>query len=231
VHGGWHGGWCWRSVAPVLLAADHSVYTPTLTGLGERAHLLAPSVDLQTHVQDIVGVLEYEDLTSVVLVGHSYGGKVITGVADRAPQRVAQLVYLDAFIPEAGKSALDLLTPQRSAQFRQQAQLEGDGWRIPSPPPELYGVVEPADLEWVRPRLGPQPLATLDQPFAVSGPPAPHIARSYVACIEFPGFRPFAERVRADPSWRYREIASGHDAMVTRPGELAAILLELTRAG
>ena len=214
----------------MLRAAEHDVYTPTLTGLGERAHLLSPSLDLQTHVQDIVGVLEYEDLTSVVLVGHSYGGMVITGVADRVPQRVAQLVYLDAFIPEAGRSAFDLLPPQRSAQFREQAQLEGDGWRIPPPPPELYGVVEPADLEWVRPRLGPQPLATVDQPFAASGPPAPHIARSYIACIEYPAFRPFAERARADPSWRYREIAAGHDAMVTRPRELASILLELTRA-
>jgi pimeloyl-ACP methyl ester carboxylesterase len=144
-----------------LRAAGHTVSTPTLTGLGERAHLLSPAVDLSVHIQDIVGVLETEDLHSVVLVGHSYGGMVITGVADRASKRVSQLVYLDAFVPEHDQPALDLLTPERRAQFREQAQVEGDGWLIPPPPPELYGIVEPADLEWVRPRLGPQPLATL----------------------------------------------------------------------
>jgi pimeloyl-ACP methyl ester carboxylesterase len=227
VHGAWHGGWCWGKVSPLLRAAGHAVYTPTLTGLGERAHLLAPTVDLQTHVQDIVGVLDYDDLSSVVLVGHSYGGMVISGVVDRLPERVAQVVFLDAFVPERDQSALELLAPQRSAQFREQAKLEGDGWLVPAPAPELYGVVEPADLEWVRPRLGPQPLATLDQPLELRGTGASDFARAYIACTEYPAFRPFAERARLDQAWRYREIASGHDAMIVKPRELADILLDL----
>jgi pimeloyl-ACP methyl ester carboxylesterase len=227
VHGAWHGGWCWGRVSPLLRAAGHAVYAPTLTGLGERAHLLAPSVDLQTHVQDIVGVLEYEDLKSVILVGHSYGGMVISGVADRASQHVSQLVYIDAFLPAPGQSVLDLVAPQRSAQFRELAQLEGDGWLVPAPQPELYGVVEPADLDWIRPRFGPQPLLSLDQPLDLSDSAPSHIARAYVACTEYPVFRPFADRARVDPAFRYREIASGHDAMVTHPHELSQILLDL----
>jgi pimeloyl-ACP methyl ester carboxylesterase len=227
VHGAWHGGWCWSRVSPVLREAGHTVYTPTLTGLGERSHLLTPAVDLRLHVQDIVGLLEYENLSSVVLVGHSYGGMVISGVAERMPGRLSHLVYLDAFLPEAGQSVLDLLPEQRSAQLREQAAAYGDGWLVPAPPPESYGVVEPADLEWVRPRLGPQPLATLDQPLDRLAPIDPAITRSYIACTEFPAFRPFAERVRHDPAWRSREIASGHDAMVTQPRSLANILMEL----
>jgi pimeloyl-ACP methyl ester carboxylesterase len=232
VHGGWHGGWCWSKVSPQLRAAGHTVYTPTLTGLGERAHLLAPMIDLEWHIRDILNVLDYEDLESVVLVGHSYGGMVIRGVADRAPQRVQRVVFLDAFVPEDGQSALDLLAPERSAQLRDQAQTEGDGWRIPTQAPERYGVVDPADLEWARPRLGAQPLATLEQQLRITNPATMHqVRRSYIACTEFEAFRPFARRAQTEPDWDYREVASGHDAMIIRPKELTDHLLAIAALG
>jgi pimeloyl-ACP methyl ester carboxylesterase len=227
VHGGWHGSWCWRKVTPLLRDAGHEVFTPTLTGLGERAHLAGPEVGLATHVQDVANVLEYEDLVDVLLVGHSYGGMVITGVADRAPERVARLVYLDAFVPEDGRSLLDLLLPERRDMFLEQARTAGEGWRVPAPQPEIWGVTEEADLAWVRPRIGPQPLATFTEPLRLTSPSTP--PRIYIACTPSPtaaSFRPFAERARADPAWRYHELPTGHDAMVTMPDALARLLLD-----
>jgi pimeloyl-ACP methyl ester carboxylesterase len=229
VHGGWHGGWCWKKVTPRLRAAGHAVYTPTLTGLGERAHLLRPEVGLETHIRDVLGVLEYDDLTEVVLVGHSYGGAVVTAVADRVPDRVAHLVYLDAFVPAAGQALLDLLPADRRAGLLEQARTAGEGWRVPAPPPERYGVIDAADLAWVRPRLGPQSLATFTEPLRLAHPDAPP-PRTYIACTgtaTAATFRPFAEQARTDPAWRYRELAAGHDAMVATPHELAQLLLEV----
>ena len=140
VHGAWHGGWCWKKVTPLLRAAGHEVYTPTLTGLGERAHLLTREVDLDTHIRDIINVLEYEELRDVILVGHSYAGMVIAGVADRVPARLAHLVYLDAFVPRDGQASLSLSPPELEAHLRAQALAEGDGWRVPAPPAAWYGV-------------------------------------------------------------------------------------------
>src|SRR5215203_5818244 len=168
-HGGWHGGWSWKKVTPLLRAAGHAVATPTLTGLGERAHLLSPEIGLETHVQDILGVLEYEDLAGVVLVGHSSGGMVVMAVADRAPGRVAHLVYLDAFVPQTGQALVDLPPADRRAVFVEQARTAGEGWRVPAPP-ERNGVIDEADLAWVRPRLGPQPLATFTEPLRLTRP-------------------------------------------------------------
>lgn len=131
VHGAWSGGHAWRKVRPLLRAAGHEVFTPALTGLGERAHLANPDVDLDTHLGDVVGVLEYEDLHQVVLVGHSYGGVVITGVADRLASRLAELVYLDAEVPEDGQSEYDLLPPDERATYEEMARASEGGWRIP----------------------------------------------------------------------------------------------------
>ena len=132
VHGAWHGGWCWKKVAPLLRSAGHEVYTPTLTGLGERDHLLTRDIGLDTHIQDIVNVLEYEELTQVVLVGHSYGGMVVTGVAERAHERLRQLVYLDAATPLGTERSLRALyqryTPARWAAFEAQIQGPGLSW-------------------------------------------------------------------------------------------------------
>src|SRR5438874_4002154 len=131
VHGAWHGGWCWIKVTRLLTDAAHVVYTPTLTGLGERGHLARPEIDLEAHIQDIVAVLEAEELRNVVLVGHSYAGMVITGVAGRVPNRIASLVYLDAFVPESGRSLLSYQAPERAEAIRSSAEGEGEGWRFP----------------------------------------------------------------------------------------------------
>src|SRR5512143_1846187 len=165
VHGGWHGAWCWDKVVPLLRAAGHSVYTPTLTGLGEQAALLTPEVGLDTHIQDMVSLIEANDLQQVILVGHSYSGMVITGVADRLPSRIRHLVYLDAAIPRDGQSLADLL-PMGGTMFRREANKNGDGWRV-NPPPErphgrrgLFDVTEEPDLGLVRSKITPQSLKT-----------------------------------------------------------------------
>jgi pimeloyl-ACP methyl ester carboxylesterase len=228
IHGAWHGGWCWARVAPLLRAAGHEVYTPTLTGLGERAHLLSPSVGLETHVEDVLGVLHYEDLRNVVLVGHSYGGMVITGVAEQAADRLAHLVYLDAFIPGDGQSLFDLMPADRVAAYRGLAASAGEGWRIPAPPVERYGVTAEADLQWAGPRVGPHPLLTMEQPVRCSTGAGAALPKTYIYCAEFAAFAPFAEQAQADPAWRYHELPTGHDAMVTMPRQLADLLCEIT---
>ena len=146
VHGGWHGGWCWQKVIPFLEAAGHEVYAPTLTGLAERASELSPDVGLDTHIQDIVGLLEEKHLQGVILVGHSYGGMVITGVVDQVPERIAHLVYLDTFVPRDGESMADV-SPMVIRLLRIQAQIQDDGWRIASQ--GTYGVTTEPDRSWV----------------------------------------------------------------------------------
>jgi len=160
IHGSMHGGWCWQRVAPLLRAAGHDVYTPTLTGLGERVHLAHPAVDLDTHIRDVLGVLEFEDLHEVILVGHSYGTMVITGVADRVPERIAHLVYLDGTMAADGQTALDFFPPEWRASRRAQVDAEGEGWRL-LPPVDLtvWGIRED-DAAWVHGKLVPQPFKT-----------------------------------------------------------------------
>lgn len=143
VHGAWHGGWCWRRLLPLLRSAGHEACTPTLTGLGERANRHTPATDLATHIQDVVGVPEFEEPRDVALVGHSYGGLVIAGVAARVPERVAHLVYLDAFVPGDGQALLDLLPPLVAVGTREPSQREGDGIRIPPTPGNTFGVTAP----------------------------------------------------------------------------------------
>jgi pimeloyl-ACP methyl ester carboxylesterase len=227
VHGGWHGGWCWRKLTPLLRDAGHEVYTPTLTGLGERAHLVTPTVDLAGHVQDLRAVLEAEDLRDVVLVGHSYAGAVITGLAadPEMARRVARLVFLDGFVPAAGQSVLELLPVQRRQAFLDLARDRGDGWLVPLDWDSAlagWGVTDPADLAWMGPRMTPQPLATLCQPLPAA--PVLGVPRSYLHCRYGPSapiFRRFADLARADPeAWTVVELDTGHDAMVTRPAEL-----------
>jgi len=228
VHGAWHGGWCWVRVARLLRDAAHEVYTPTLTGLGERAHLASPQIDLETHVQDVVGVLEADELRQVVLVGHSYAGMVISGVAARAANRLSHLVYLDAFVPEPGRTLLDYLGPRADA-VRESARTAGDGWRVPPFPPERFGVTSQRDREWLQRRLVPQPLASFEQPLAAAG--GERLKRAYVYCASptMGAFDQFAERLREDRKWQYHEIKTGHDAMVTAPGEIAKFLLGLVK--
>lgn len=231
IHGGWHGGWCWKKVAPLLRAAGHEVFTPTLTGLGERVHLLSHEVTLDTHIQDVVGALEYEDLRGVVLVSHSYGGMVMTAVAERAANRLAHLVYLDAFVPQDGQALADLADPTFYANLEARARAEGEGWRVPPPPLERWGITREADVSWMRPRIGAHPLKTFTQPVRLTDMAAASLPRTFIYCTDKPAgdsLAPLAKRLRAETSWRYRELATGHDAMVTAPKEVAASLLELT---
>jgi pimeloyl-ACP methyl ester carboxylesterase len=222
VHGYWDGGWAWSQVAPLLRAAGHQVYTPTLTGSGERVHLRHPGITLDTHVQDIVNVLRYEDLREVVLVGWSYGGMVITGVAERAPERLAHLVYLDAFVPQDGQSLADLAGPELNAAFEEIARTQGDGWRVPFPWP----------VNDNRPRTDGL-LNPTKQPLAVTNAQARALPRTYIFCSEKPDLQPddpfaaTAQRAREDPAWRYRELSTGHEAVWTMPQELTDLLLEL----
>jgi pimeloyl-ACP methyl ester carboxylesterase len=228
VHGSMHGGWCWKRVVPLLRGAGHDVFTPTLTGLGERVHLAHPSIDLDTHIQDVLGVLEYEDLHDVVLVGHSYATMVITGVADRAPGRIAHLVYLDGPIAGEGQALLDFYPPDGQAIRRARVAAEGEGWRLPPVDPTAFGVLDPEDAAWVRAKLVAQPFGTLTQPLRLTNPARFAGPKTFIACA---GWRDaMSERVRGVAGWHYRELATGHDAMITAPGQLADLLLETIRA-
>lgn len=218
VHGAWHGGWCWARITPLLRAAGHDVFAPTLTGLGERSHLLKQDIDLDTHTTDIISVLQYEDLQNVVLVGHSYGGMVITGAAEAAPSRVTHLVYLDAFLPEDGKALADYApVPPRRA----------DGWRIPPPgSAPRFGVTEERDVAWMEARLGDQPLRTFTQPVMTPSEWGSSMPRTFIQCTEAPWFSEAAGRALAQGFRVHELLAAGHNAMITQPGELARVLLD-----
>jgi pimeloyl-ACP methyl ester carboxylesterase len=218
-------------VAPRLRAAGHEVFAPTLTGLGERAHLLAPAIDLDTHAADVLGVLECEELRDVVLVGHSYGGMVITAVAERAAGRLARLVYLDAFLPRDGECLLDLFPPAARAQTLARARAEGAGWYLPPQrDAHPYGVTAPADVAWLRRRFAAQPLRTLQQPVRRADPAAGALPRTFVACTATGWFAGSVARARAEGGWDVRELDAVHDVMVTAPQALTDVLLELAPA-
>jgi pimeloyl-ACP methyl ester carboxylesterase len=237
VHPAWHGAWYWKKVTPLLRAKGHEVYTPTLSGLGELAHLARPEIGLRTHIADVVNVLEYGDLRDVILVGNSSGGMVITGVAEHVPERLAQLVYLDAFVPGHNQSLLDMLPPDRRQAFEAFAKSEGKGWQVPrfAPLPwehivrKLWGVTAEADVQWMLKRLVPTPLGHFSEPVQRTNPTSEKLARTYIRCRQFkhPGFDQHAAMARHTPNWRYREMDTPHLPPVTHPRELADLLLEL----
>jgi pimeloyl-ACP methyl ester carboxylesterase len=209
---------------PLLRERGHELFTPTYTGLGERVHLASRDVGLETHIADILGVLQFEDLVDVVLIGHSYGGTVATGVADRAPERLAQLVYLDAYVPRDGQCQFDLLSAETRARMHEAAHTVGDGWRIP-PNPVPPDTCE-ADVAWLTPRRVMQPLRTFEQPLHLTGA-GERLPKSYIYCARpAPGyvFRQFAERARSETGWRYFEIDASHSPHVTVPTLLATLL-------
>jgi pimeloyl-ACP methyl ester carboxylesterase len=229
VHGAFGGAWSWnRFIAPPLREAGHDVRTVTLTGLGERAHLASPEVNLDTHVQDVVNVLFYEDLTDVVLVGHSYGGMVITGVADRSPERLSQLVYLDAAVPADGEAISDQWDSERRQALLERVAREGEGWKIIPGPMQAD---DPAEIQaWAAPRRNPQPIKTFTQPVRLTRGETT-LPRAFVYCSA--GKEPNspaaarARRVQADPRWRYFELATGHNLQYSAPKETVEILREL----
>jgi len=227
VHGAWLAGWAWKKMRPLLRERGHELFTPTLTGIGERAHLADPSIGLETHIQDIVSVLEYEDLREVILIGHSYGGMVATGAADRARERVAHLVYLDAFVPRDGQSMFDLQPEEARVRMREEARTVGGGWRIP--PIDLPPDMSEADVAWVMPRQVMQPIMTFEAPIRLTGA-YETLPRTYIYCSpprEGDIFGKFAKRARSEPGWTYREIDSSHNAHITAPEALAALLNEI----
>lgn len=226
VHGAWHGGWCWVRVAERLRAAGHAVLTPTLSGLSDRVHLLAPTISLQTHIKDVANLIAWEDLTDVVLVGHSYGGMVITGAADRVADRVRTLVYVDAFTPKHGEAAFDLRAPEANALTLQKAKANG-GWRIPPTPAEAF-MVNPADRAWVDAKCTDLPIGCFSEKLHLSGAVDRIVDRVYVRAGPYPNptFDRALADARADSRFRAHVVDCGHDIMVDKPEELTAILLE-----
>ena len=227
VHGAWSGGWAWRRVREGLEHRGIRVFTPTLTGVGERTHLAHPAVDLTLHIQDIAAVLEYEDLSDVVLVGHSYGGMVITGVADKVPERIGRLAYVDAFVPTHGMAAFDLMPPEAAKAMREGAANEGNGWRIPpsTPPADT----SPEDIAWITPRRVPQPMRTFGQKLELKHKEPRH-PRSYIVCKRlgaFDTFGPFARAAKDDPAWQYHELDASHSPNITAPDALIELLAPL----
>jgi pimeloyl-ACP methyl ester carboxylesterase len=192
VPGAWLGGWCWRDVATPLRAAGHLVIDATLTGLGERAHLLNPQIGLQTHVADIVGLLHYRDLNGVSLVGHSYGGIVITAVAEWAPERIRRLVYLDASVPRDGESNDDVVGAEMAARLRSDAQSRGEGWRVPPAEYVLTGLTD-AMRVWVEERLTPHPLRSFAEPVQLRSQAAAALPRAFIRTL-WQTYRPSPQR-------------------------------------
>jgi len=230
IHGAWHGGWCWSRVAERLRSGGHTVCTPTLTGLGERRHLISPQVNLDTHIEDVLNVIEFEELSNVVLVGHSYAGIVISGVADRLPERLRHLVFLDSLLLENGKSIFSSF-PREVVQQRLKAIRDTGGGvgAAAALSPTAFGVREPRDVEWVARRMTPQPVGTYLQPLLLQAAIGNGLARTYIDCTVDPiaTLAPAKALARREPGWKVRTLATGHDAMVTAPGPLADMLLEI----
>ncbi|MEW2572066.1 alpha/beta hydrolase [Streptomyces sp. NPDC047070] len=233
VHGAWHDGRSWNRVAPLLTAEGHRVFAPSLTGHGDKADLLGPEVGLTTHTDDVIGLILEHDLNDVVLVGHSYAGMVISNVANRVPERISRLVYLDAMVPTHGENAIDVM-PLTQALIDGAAG-SAQPWRIP-PLPELaaplglFGVTDPDDISWLKSTLTDESVLCFQQPAELDDPAQASIPRAHILCVgnepegvarrPVPKFQPNGE-----PS-RVHTLDTGHDAMITKPAELCALLLD-----
>ena len=227
VHGAWHGSWCWKRVRKALQAHGQEVFTPTLTGVGERSHLLAPEVNLDTHIDDVVNLIQWEELSDVVLCGHSYGGCVISGVADRIPDRICELVYLDAFVLEDGESLHDTLPrTQRDLQLELTRQ-HGEGWKVPPIPAEVFGV-NAADIDWVNRQCTMQSIATFQQVLKLNGAAEAAIPTTFILANGWNDspFPFYCERAKAR-GWKTLSVPCGHDVMLDRPEELTRALLSV----
>ena len=224
-HGAWSAGWAWKKMHPLMAAAGHRLVSPTYTGLGEREHLANPSIDLETHVQDILNVIRYEDLRDIALIGHSYGGMVASGVADRAREAIAQLIYLDAFVPGDGQCLLDFLAESERRRMLGLAK-SGDGWRVPPnpTPPDT----PPADVEWLSERRVHHPIKCFEMKLKLHGELT--LPRSYIYATRaapLDTFGQFARRAKTEPGWRYHEIDASHSPHVTAPDALMTLLQKI----
>ena len=225
VHGAWHGAWCWQRIVTPLWAAGHRAFAVTLTGSGERAHLLTPTISLQTHIADIANVIESEELHNAILVGHSYAGMVITGVADRLAGRLKHLVYLDAVVPHPGES----WSSGHSEETRNQRRKAiADTGTIPAPDPAVFGLAG-ADLAWIARHQTPHPGGVYDEALHFDPKRLAVLPKTFIDCTD-PALATIAGsriRVRSEPGWRVVEIATGHDAMVSAPSALLDVLLQI----
>jgi pimeloyl-ACP methyl ester carboxylesterase len=230
VHGGWRGSWCWKRVRKALQAREHEVFTPTLTGVGERSHLLSPHVNLDTHIDDVVNLIRWEELSDIVLCGHSYAGCVVTGVADRLPDRIAALVYLDAFVPEDGQSLFDTLPSFWKTLQLEAAERDGEGWKVPPIPAQMFKV-NAGDLEWVNRQCTMQSIATCQQVIKLSGRVDALKDVTFILATGFDDspFTAFYDRAKAK-GWKTLTMSCGHDVMLDRPDELTGALLDIAEA-
>jgi len=226
VHGAWRGGWVWKRVVRHLREEGHDVYTPTMTGLGERSHQLNAAINLSSYIQDIVNVIKFEELNDVILCGHSFAGMVITGVADMISERIAALVYLDAFVPEDGDSIFTLIPESEQLSWIKVVARYG-GYSFPAIPAEVFQVNE-RDREWVDRMCTPHPLATWTEGIRLHGNHRKVKQRIFALASGWAPspFRRFCEKLQEDAAWIIRTIQCGHDAMLDEPEEVANILRE-----
>lgn len=225
-HGAFHGGWCWRDVAAILRAKGHLVFTPTYTGLGERAHLLNNDIDLNTFIEDVMAVIECEELQNVVLVGHSFGGYVISGVADRMGDRIGSMIYLDAPMGTNGKSVLDE-APSDVRKARTDAAVNVFGTRaVATPPATAFGLSDPQQIEWVNRRMTPMPFKAYETPLNLNGEPGGNFPKRFIHCVNpaLPNIVPSAVYAK-NHEWDYHELQTGHEAMITLPEQVAALIM------
>lgn len=230
VHGASHGGWCYERVAALLRAQGHIVYTPTLTGVGERVGEISPQINLTTHVDDIVELFERENLRDVFLCGHSYGGMVISGVAEKMPERIRNLIFLDSVVPESGACMNDYVFPGwKSMAVTLAVWLFGRGYKLTPPPPAWYFNVNKADRKWVESRLTAHPFNSLREPIVLTGKADQIPGHTYIYGTNW-GFAPITqqyERAKTRPGWKVFEVKAGHDVMIDAPAPLVKILLSL----
>ena len=230
-HGSWHGGWCWKRVAERLRSKGHTVYTPSYTGMGDRAHLLSKDITIDTFVEDLVGVIQSYELTKVVLVGHSFGGVPISGVADRIPDRIAYLVYLDSNVVESGRSAFSYYPPAEVEARIKAAEKATNGVAVPVPQtlPAVWGLGKEGDpdYDWARRRLTPHPLRTYTTALTFRAPIGNGVPRTYVHCTQPPNpvLEASTKLVRSWPGWTWVDVAVPHDSMITNPDDVVALLL------
>jgi pimeloyl-ACP methyl ester carboxylesterase len=231
VHGAWHGGWCWKRVRQTLQAQGHNVFTPTLTGVADRSHLLSPAVNLDTHIDDVINLIRWEELSDVVLCGHSYGGCVVSGVADRIPERIGALVYLDAFVLEDGESLHQTLPPDVKNSQMEGAERDGDGWKVPPIPAEAFKV-NARDADWVDRQCTVQPIATFQQPLKLTGGigRVKNVTYILAAGWEATPFPPYYESAKTK-GWKTLSMNCGHDVMLDLPAELTQALIDTEISG
>lgn len=225
LHGAWHGGWCWRQVAAILVARGHAVSRPTQTGLGERRHLLSRDIDFATFVGDVHNHLLFEDIHSAVLVGHSFGASVAAAVADRDRSRLSRLVFLDGFLPESGRSLMEQRSPEVARERMRDAERTSGGLSMPVPKVEVFGIRNERHRRWLAAKLTPHPLKTYLSPIELAHPLGNGLPCDYIACTSprYPGTERSIETARRH-GWPLHELQAGHDAMVDAPAETADLL-------